>query len=92
MCGGDSFSADAAKELVRRAEARLQNFAPVLNVTWIREELAGEVQGNAVRCCGEVVFRSKPETGPATTDDIGTATMNHAIIRVRYSEGNQVPR
>jgi ACS family tartrate transporter-like MFS transporter len=28
----------------------------------------------------------------ATTDDTGTATMNHAIMRVRYSAGNQLPR
>jgi len=24
------------------------------------------------------IFRRRPDTGPATTDDIGTATMNHA--------------
>ena len=33
------------------------------------------------------IASSKPETGPPMTDDIGIATMNHAIIRVRYSAG-----
>ncbi len=35
---------------------------------------------------------NQPDTGPPMTDDTGIATMNHAIIRVRYCAGNQVPR
>ena len=30
---------------------------------------------------------SSPDSGPPITDEIGIATMNHAMMRVRYSRG-----
>ena len=35
---------------------------------------------------------SNPETGPPITAEIGIATMNQAMILVRYSAGNHVAR
>ncbi len=38
------------------------------------------------------ICRSAPDSAPPTTEEMGIATMNHAMTRVRYSAGNQWPR
>ncbi len=38
------------------------------------------------------ICSSAPDNAPPTTDEMGMATMNHAIARVRYCAGNQWPR
>ena len=38
------------------------------------------------------ICSSDPDSAPPMTDEIGIATMNHAMTRVRYSAGNQWPR
>ena len=35
------------------------------------------------------IWSNAPDSAPPTTDEIGIATMNQAITRVRYSAGNQ---
>ena len=37
------------------------------------------------------MLSSQPDTGPPMTDDTGIATMNHAIMRVRYCAGKPGP-
>ena len=36
------------------------------------------------------IVSSSPDSGPPMTDEIGIATMNQAMMRVRYSRGNHV--